>query len=234
MRAPSADISADVSGFRRVLLHTMPGRAIVVGAAIKLAVLSVRAMLGSVPAFLGVIETVASIAVVAGLIYFLFRLGVLVKRRLLWRVRRKMILSYIFVAFVPAILLAAFALLCGFLLFYNFSSYLVQARFKALGDQARFVAQTAALEIQRAGIRDAASILARRQAGQAATYPGISFVLVPITRECQGSESRIPGEFRTVKAGPWAHVDPPPSIPAWIGCVPYSGVFAYTHKALDA
>src|SRR5690349_19608755 len=101
-----------LEGVRIALMRTLPGRAIVIGVAIKLVVLSLRAIAGTVPAFLGVIETVASVAVVAGVVYFLVRLVVLAKRRLLWRVRRKLILSYIFVGFVPAILLAAFALLC--------------------------------------------------------------------------------------------------------------------------
>ena len=80
----------------------------------------------------------------------------LAKRRLLWRVRRKLILSYIFIGFVPALLIVAFFLLCGFLLFFNFSSYLVQSRLRALSEQARFLAQSTALEIQRAGGRDVA------------------------------------------------------------------------------
>ena len=55
-------------------------------------------------------------------------------RRLLWRVRRKLILSYIFIGFVPALLIVAFFLLGGLLLFSNFSSYLVQTRLRALTD----------------------------------------------------------------------------------------------------
>ncbi|PYQ78045.1 MAG: hypothetical protein DMG03_29240, partial [Acidobacteria bacterium] len=113
---------------RQYLLHTLPGRAIIVGAAIKFVVWLVRAISGGVPAFLSVVDTVAGLAIAAGATYFAFRLIVLAKRRLLWRVRRKMILSYIFVGFVPALLIVAFFLLCGFLLFYNFSSYLVQSR----------------------------------------------------------------------------------------------------------
>jgi sigma-B regulation protein RsbU (phosphoserine phosphatase) len=220
-----------VEGARGTLLRTLPGRAIVVGVAIKVAIALIRAVAGSVPAFLGVIETVASVAAVAGLVYFLFRLLVLAKRRLLWRVRRKLILSYIFIGFVPAMLLAAFALLCGFLLFYNLSSFLVQARLRTLGDQARFFAQTTALEIQRGGGRDAAAILARRQAEQADQYPGISMALVPTVRTCQGSEVRLPAqEFRRDTAGPWSHVDPPREIPEWIQCNAFSGVLAYSHR----
>src|SRR6185369_12170849 len=129
-------------------------------------------------------DTVAGLAVAAGLIYFGMRLLVLAKRRLLWRVRRKLILSYIFIGFVPALLLVAFSLLCGFLLFYSFSSYLVQSRLHALSEQARFLAQSTALEIQRGGGRDVASILTRRQANAAKQYPEVSMAVVPVNRTC--------------------------------------------------
>jgi serine phosphatase RsbU (regulator of sigma subunit) len=32
-------------------------------------------------------------------------------------------------------------------------------------------------------------------------------------------------------AGPWSHLDAPPSIPAWVPCAGFSGVFAYTHRS---
>src|SRR5439155_977785 len=76
--------------------------------------------LGAVPPFLGVVDTVAGIALAVGGAYFVVRLLVVAKRRLLWRVRRKLILSYIFVGFIPVILIASFFLLSGFLLFYSF------------------------------------------------------------------------------------------------------------------
>ena len=104
-------------GVKGALLHTLPGRAIVVGLAIKLVIFAVGVVFGAVPAFLGVVDVVAGITVVAGTAYFVFRLLVLAKRRLLWRVRRKLILSYVFIGFVPALLIVAFFLLCGFLMF---------------------------------------------------------------------------------------------------------------------
>ena len=52
----------------------------------------------------------------------------------LWRVRRKLTLSYIFIGFVPILLIVVFFLLCGLLLFFNVSSYLVQSRVEALVD----------------------------------------------------------------------------------------------------
>ena len=44
---------------RNALFGTLPGRAIVVGVVVKLLVLVVRLAAGSVPAFLGVVDSVA-------------------------------------------------------------------------------------------------------------------------------------------------------------------------------
>ena len=218
-------------GVRGALLHTLPGRVIVIGLAIKLAVWLVGLAAGGVPPFFAVVDIVAGLAAAVGLAYFTFRLIVLAKRRLLWRVRRKLILSYVFIGFVPALLLVAFALLCGFLLFYSFSSYLVQSRLRALSEQSRFMAQSAALEIQRAGGRDVAGILELRQANAAKEYPEVSMAVVPVNRACGGQEFHMPSsEFRILRAGPWTHVDPPSSVPAWIDCPGFTGVLAYSHR----
>src|SRR6266850_1434746 len=120
------------SGVRHALFGTLPGRVVIIGVAIRLAVCAV---------------------------YFAVKLIVFGKRHLLWRVRRKLILSYVFMGFIPAALIVSFFLLSGFLLFYNFSSYLVQSRLRAISEQAKFLAQSTALEIQRAGGRDVANIL---------------------------------------------------------------------------
>src|SRR5262245_12571933 len=68
--------------------------------------------------------------------------------RLLWRVRRKLTLSYIFIGFVPIVLVVVFFLLCGLLLFFNVSSYLVQSRVNALVDETRFLAEATAIELE--------------------------------------------------------------------------------------
>jgi sigma-B regulation protein RsbU (phosphoserine phosphatase) len=226
-------------GVKGALLHTLPGRSIVIGLVVKALVSLVGLALGHVPTFFTVVDTVAGLAVAAGLVYFAFRLTVLAKRRLLWRVRRKLILSYVFIGFVPALLLAAFSLLVGFLLFYNFSSYLVQSRLRALSEQARFLAQGTALEIQRSGGRDVASIISHRQANADGEYPDTSIAVVSVNRQCDAAgadasaRSPLPPDFRRLTSGPWAHVDPPREIPAWITCDGFSGVLAYTHHRAD-
>jgi phosphoserine phosphatase RsbU/P len=222
-------------GVRGALLHTLPGRAIVIGLAIKLAVFFVGIASGGVPPFFAVVDTVAGLAAAVGLAYFTFRLIVLAKRRLLWRVRRKLMISYFFIGVVPAGLLVLFSLLCGFLLFYSFSGYLVQSRLSALSERAGYIAQSTALEIQRASGRDVAAILARRQATEAEKYPDLSIAVVPTDHTC-GSVAGSNAELRTpnseFRAGPWAHVDAPRAIPAWIDCPGFSGVLAYSHRQL--
>src|SRR5471032_716834 len=235
-RRPRPPVAANPrEGVKGALLHTLPGRAIVIGLAIKAVLAVVGLLLGRVPAFFAVVDTVAGLAAVVGLAYFGFRLIVLAQRRLLWRVRRKLILSYVFIGLIPALLLVLFSLLVGFLLFYNFSSYLVQSRLKALSEQARFLAQSTALEIQRAGGRDAATIISHRQANADGEYPDISIAVVSVNRACGAEDSGAPApasqpsDFRLLTSGPWAHVDPPRVVPVWIDCRGFSGVLAYSH-----
>src|SRR5436190_23141217 len=221
---------------RRYFLDSLAGRAIVVGIALRVVIAIVGALAGPVPRFLAIVDSVAGFAIAAGAAFFLFKLIVIAKRRLLWRVRRKLILSYVFVGFVPALLIVGFFLLCGYLLFYNFSSYLVQSRLRSLSDQARFLAQTTALEIQRSGARDVPRTLARRQAAGADQFPGLSIALVPIDRACEGItvETSTPASAPSPqRAGPWEHTDAPDYVPDWVGCEGFAGVLAYAHPASD-
>ena len=223
------------SGVRHALFGTLPGRVVIIGIAIRLAVYVIGRLAGGVPVFLGVVDTVASIGLAIGAVYFAVKLIVFGKRHLLWRVRRKLILSYVFMGFIPAALIVGFFLLSGFLLFYNFSSYLVQSRLRAIGDQARFLAQSTAIEIQRGGGRDAEAIVTRRQNNADDEYPGLSIAVVPVNRACAaagGSRSSTPQQGALL-AGPWAHVKPPASVPKWIGCEGFAGLLAHSRGFLS-
>jgi phosphoserine phosphatase RsbU/P len=217
-------------GVRHALLRTLPGRAIVLGLVARLVVYIVG-VLGTAPPVLGVIDTAASVALAVGAGYFVFRLLVTAKRRLLWRVRRKLILSYIFIGFVPALLIVAFFLLSGFLLFYNFSSYLVQSRLRALADEARFLAQSTAHEIQYGGGRDVTGVVSRRQAAGERDLPGVAIAVVPMSRACADlttAAGAVSTAGKPVVAGAWNHVDPPGRVPGWIDCPGFAGTLAYT------
>jgi HAMP domain-containing protein len=147
----------------------------------------------------------------------------------LWRVRRKLTLSYIFIGFVPVLLAVVFFLLCGLLLFFNVSSYLVQSRVAALVDETRFLAEASAIELARAS--DDASfdeVLTRRQEAASARYHGASMVVVPTMRVC-GPAASTAGRTvnRPLESGAWAHLDPPVTVPNWIACEGFAGLIAY-------
>jgi sigma-B regulation protein RsbU (phosphoserine phosphatase) len=218
--------------WRRWLLKTFPGRALVLGAAIKVITWPLGAVVDTLPSWLEAIDMVGSLALLFAIAYGLTRLAVWAKRRLLWRVRRKLILSYVFVGVVPALLVITFFLLAGLILAFNISSYLVQSRVRNLTDQARFLAQTTLLEVQRSATPDAiAEALERKQASSETRYPFLSMALVPVKDvTCKAAGARpartLPSTLPVV-AGPWTHLSPPSSLPKWIGCDGFSGIIAY-------
>jgi sigma-B regulation protein RsbU (phosphoserine phosphatase) len=218
-------------GVLRALTGTWEGRAVVGGAAVKGAVWFLEAVFGADKALTS-IDTLASIAVAAGAIWFFVRAIAIARRRLLWRVRRKLVLSYIFIGLIPALLIVAFFLLSGMLLFSNFSSYLLQTRLRELSAVAVASAETTALEIRLANGRPANGILSRRQQALASESPSASIALVPTTAVCGEPEGRSaappsPALTHVVTSGPWSHVEPPRAVPAWIGCDGFAGLIAY-------
>src|SRR5262249_33885996 len=117
---------------------------------------------------------------------------------------------------------------------YNLSTYLVQSRLRALGEQARFLAESAAIDVQRAGGRDLEAVLARRQNSAARQFPGVSLAVLALDRPCRTAPGaptrpdRVTARTLAV-AGSWAHVDPPGAVPSWIGCTSLGGLFAYAY-----
>ena len=176
------------------------------------------------------------VALALSLGYLLFRLVRGLRRRLLWRVRRKLIVSYVFIGFVPALLIVAFFLLAGGLMLLTVSSYLVTRGLNDVVDEAAVLAQGAVGEIWRArgpqGAEPAEpeenaarAILERRLAAVAGRHPEASLALVPRASPQAGARSSHPAP---IVVGPWRHVDPPLEAPAWIGDEGFGGVVAFT------
>ncbi len=164
---------------RQWLIGTFVGRAFLVGASIKLVAFLLSLILGRSRG-LDAFDAIGDIALVAATIALGYRLYVDVKRRLLWRVRRKLIVSYIFIGFVPVLLVISFFLVSGTLLFFNVSAYVLRNRIATVVDQTQFLAQTAAIEVQRAqNEREVADTLARRQVAAVRRYPMVSYAVVP-------------------------------------------------------
>jgi phosphoserine phosphatase RsbU/P len=221
-----------VTAIRNWLSHTFAGRALLVGAVVKFFALALGLILGTTSALVGTIDTLGDISLVAGAAVLAYRLFVVTKRRLLWRVRRRLTLSYIFIGFVPVLLIITFFLLCGVLVVLNVSSYLMQTRVGGMVDETQFLAQSAALELQQT--RDAAAFrdaLERRQASAASRYPAASYAAIPVERTCDDGGARAEPATHPLSqplvVGPWAHLDPPAMLPPWIPCGGYSGLIAY-------
>jgi serine phosphatase RsbU (regulator of sigma subunit) len=213
-----------------LLLRTLPGRALVVGAAIRLLAWLAQLVVGRTP-LTDAIGTVGTLALLAGITVFAARLIGLARRRLLWRVRRKLILSFIFVGLVPALLIIVFFALCGVLLFSSISSYVVETRLRGLAEQAQFLAKTTAIELARAGARaDLVERLERKQAAVESRFPEASLALVPVSRTCASDAPGVPVARdlqAPVAVGTWPHLDAPTSVPDWVGCGGFSGLMAY-------
>jgi serine phosphatase RsbU (regulator of sigma subunit) len=105
---------------------------------------------------LAVFATIAGLLLFAGALLAAIPLLRAINRRLLWRVRRKLTISYIFIGVIPAILIAAFFLLCGLLLFFNVGGYMVRSRAAALSGEAASLARLVAAD-SRTAVRAGAS-----------------------------------------------------------------------------
>jgi sigma-B regulation protein RsbU (phosphoserine phosphatase) len=157
---------------------------------------------------LDALRRLATIAVIVGGAVVVWRLSSVLRQRLLWRVRRKLILSYFFIGVVPAALIFLFFLIVGALTLLSFSSYLVKEKLADLQAQGRVYADMTAVELQQTRtpeqVRD---LLTRKAAAGARTYPGLSMALLPMN-----------GDARTgpLTVGAWDHGTPPTSIPDWL------------------
>lgn len=212
-------------------LSALIGRATLFAVAVKLVVF-VAGLRGTMPGILSALDNIASVVLLVVVAFLIARGLAFANRRLLWRVRRKLIISYIFIGFVPAILIVAFFLLGGLLLFSNFSSYLVQSRLQTLADRAQSLAQMTAIDMQQDGGRDATDAVRRRQAMNEPELPGLSLVVVRTTPPCSDvprqAAAVVDARGPLVTAGRWAHVAPPTAIPAWITCAGFKGLLAST------
>jgi phosphoserine phosphatase RsbU/P len=202
--------------FRSWITGTFAGRAIAIGALIKLLAFILGATLGR-SSRIDAFDSIGDVALVAAACVLGYRIYVDAKRRLLWRVRRKLILSYIFIGVVPVLLIAAFFLVAGMLLFLNVSAFMLRNRLDALVDETRFLSENAALELQHVqSTQEIEAALNRRQGSAALRHPLASYALVPAQNRCAGTGARAISA--AVMAGAWQHREAPRSIPSWVPC----------------
>jgi serine phosphatase RsbU (regulator of sigma subunit) len=199
---------------RDLLFRSWPGRLFLASAALRLFAALLRAS-GALTAFADILGAFAGVGLAVALVYFVWRTFVLARRQLLWRVRRKLIISYIFMGVVPAILIIGFVLLSAGVVSMNVSAYLFKDGYDAMIDDVGLIAQATAAEVARDPAR-LEETLRTNQVAVRQRYPEISVAFVPAT----GSSRKA------AKVGPWAHLDPPTTIPSWAITEGFKGTIA--------
>jgi len=179
-------------------------------AAIKL-VAAVWRLVGALPSAVRVVSSAATIGLAVAVAVFGWRLFVRVKRRLLWRVRRKLILSYIFIGVIPALLILVFFLFLAIIVFTSVSGYLFKDGYDAIVENARISAQAAATEI------------ARDPASAAETIERVHRVRVPMYPSL--SAAYVAPEGRVTSAGSWTVLPAPMAVPLWVRDEGFAGTF---------
>ena len=165
------------------------------------------------------LDAATSLVIVGALGYLLVRLGVQLQRVLLWRVRRKLILSYVFIGLIPVLLVGVFFLLAGTLTLLSASSFLVKRTLDDLVDQAGAAAEAVAGEIAEvtasaSGSSNVTFDLARHQLVLARRQPDASLAL--LSAAVDGAAD--------LAAGPWRHGTPPSRWPSWSDSERFSGL----------
>jgi sigma-B regulation protein RsbU (phosphoserine phosphatase) len=204
---------------RAFILHSWPGRLFLGASALKL-VIAIWRRLASVPSAIQIISSLATVALIVSVVSLGWGVFVRVRRQLLWRVRRKLILSYIFIGVVPAALIIVFCLIGAGMLSINIGAYLFKDGYDDVMRNAGLIADAAVGDIGRA-TDTPKGVLERLSTNTSGLdYRGLSLVYIPAS----GDAARV------ARAGRWDHAAPPATLPMWVTRNPkgFTGTVAMT------
>ena len=209
------------------LTRTFIGRLLLLSAVVKAVVQASRAATQSTST-LDAVDSMASALLVIAAVVVSYRAYVHARRVVLWRVRRKLTLSYVFIGFVPALLLIVFFGISGLLLFFNVGAYMLRSHLDTLVQRTQALADTAVADLEHVrGQGETGAALVRHQQRANATFPLVSFAIVPSSAACAaGARSVVQGPVAV--AGPWGHAASPALVPEWVSCAGYAGLVAGT------
>jgi sigma-B regulation protein RsbU (phosphoserine phosphatase) len=167
---PSAAGTGPAARIRQFLFRTWRGRIVLASVAVVVAGLAGAPM----PELLTVLSVVVLILFA---LVGLPRLSRWAVRRLMWRIRTKMLVSYLFIAVVPLVLLTLFFFLAGFLGLSLMASYMVSSEVEREAHDLRTLAQAtlADLHAERPGLRKA---LEDRLSPARSLHPSLEWTLV--------------------------------------------------------
>ena len=204
------------------LLRTLPGRLFLLTSVLLVVLLVARAVV-DLPLFVDIFRRVVWVGWIVGG-GWLAALAISRNRRaFLWRVRRKLLLSYVFLGVVPVVLIVAFVLAAAVLLYLTVASYVFQETYRDEVEDVRQIAETSAVEIGRTPAA-VAVVVERRVENLGGRYPALSLAVLP------GPAAASALATRPIVAGPWTHSAPPDRVPSWL---PDDNVFAGTLVVAD-
>ena len=192
----------------RSLAASAWARVIIVALGLKCVVLIFG---GDAVSWFPVLDSAATIGLVVALGCLLLQQVSTLQRRLLWRVRRRLLLSYILIGLVPVVLLVSFFLIAGFLLTLTVSSALVRLSLSEVVDDASALVTATVTDLQ--GLQTPSDVrlaLEGRVESEVGRYPGASIVFLesPIDGAAPGRGTQV--------SGPWAHTSDLPKFPQWL------------------
>jgi phosphoserine phosphatase RsbU/P len=136
---------------------------------------------GGVP---GVLWLVFWVAVLVAGLYYLGRLVAFVRNRVLWRLRRRLMVTYVFIAFVPILLILALILIGAFIINGQFAAFLVILKLRERFDEIQQVNRVVLHEARFSGEKSPPAMLARIRnfcatelSRHAKNYPGLAITL---------------------------------------------------------
>lgn len=156
-------------------------------------------------------------AVVAG-VYYTWRLIRLARRRLLWKLTRRLIVAYLFIAFVPIILILVLVGLGAIILNGQFAAYLVNARLQNHFDELKQLNRVVAHEATHINARSPEALFdalegfyVQDMRAYASSYPQLEITL----RDGEQARAfKLTGE----------RVSMPASRPAWLSSEEWAGI----------
>jgi serine phosphatase RsbU (regulator of sigma subunit) len=197
---------------RSAFIRSITGRALVCILALKAVAMAAIWIVGRT-SFLESFDRLVNLALIVAVTVAVIRTSGIARGRTLWRVRRKLVLSYVLVGAVPFLLLGAFSVLGFLLIFFDISSYLVQNQLSSLTDQANTLARTTLTEIERTAFDERPDVLSRRQGVLETRFPGVAVAMIPTAGNPRCGVA--PSKDLPVVSG---------TLPRWVSCRGFAGL----------
>jgi phosphoserine phosphatase RsbU/P len=210
------------------LLRTFPGRVFLFTTGLLALIVAAQGLV-EVPPALQLVRRIAAFGWLVGTAWIAILAFTQNRRAFLWRIRRKLLLSYVFLGVVPVVLVIAFVLAGGVLVYVAVASYVFREGFGDAVNDIRLSAQTMAIAIGRDPTRVQA-VAEQRYSALGEIYPQLSIAVIDVKAANAGPPDRFP----LASFGPWPHGAPPLSVPPWLLAKQgFTGTLVYADSAAN-